>query len=78
MFTRCRITRESVFRCRGPAAFAHASQRSRRVPDRCKSFRETFGKRQPPDMIFTELGLPGLPGSGNFNASLATIIGGQP
>jgi hypothetical protein len=58
----------------------HASQGCRGVPVPKavgKSFRETFGN-QPPDMIFTELGLQG---SGKFRrqnaSSLASTIGGQ-
>ena len=62
--------RARVVRAAGPAEF----------PDsRCKSFRErkrsATRARQPPDMIFTELGLALR---GKFDASsLATIIGGQ-
>ena len=76
--------RDSVRRC---VLRAHASQRSpqREFPDsRCKSFRErekeTFGSeraRQPPDMIFTELGLALRVGASFDASSLETIIGGQ-
>lgn len=52
------------------------------LPDsRCKSFRErkrsATRARQPPDMIFTELGLALRVGASFDASSLETIIGGQ-
>ena len=69
------LARARVVSAAGPVEF----------PDsRCKSFRErekeTFGSeraRQPPNMIFTELGLALRVGASFDASSLETIIGGQ-
>ena len=87
----CRTTggRKRFISCDVCFLRAHASQCSQRAPvefpdSRCKSFRErekeTFGNeraRQPPDMIFTELGLALRVGASFDASSLETIIGGQ-